>query len=182
MEKGRRSALDCSRLAAAGTLRSTCPAWLARAVTRSVATLGPRASGRGGQGSPRGDVEELEDGAGPLGGADGGHRGRRACETAAGPAGRCHVIVSSAAHAAAASASGLSEGFPAPLEKHVSFAAQPGTLRLSRLRPGRRPQSSECCSPGGRVRPLGPGQLLLAGAWEPSLPCRSCLARVNACR
>lgn len=115
MEKGRRSALDCSRLAAAGTLRSTCPAWLARAVTCSVATLGPRASGRGGQGSPRGDVEELEDGAGPLGGADGGYRGRRACETAAGPAGRCHVIVSSAAHAAAASASGLSEGFPAPL-------------------------------------------------------------------
>lgn len=110
--------------------------------------------GGGGRGAPRGDVEELEDGAGPLGGADGGHRGRRACETATGPAGRCHVTVSSAAHAAAASVSLVSPSGSSLLlvfSLLLSLAAQPGTLRCLRLRPGSRRQSSERCSPGGRV-------------------------------
>lgn len=47
------------------------------------------------RGGPRGDVEDLEGSAGPLGGADGGHRGRRPSEAAAGSAGRCHVTISS---------------------------------------------------------------------------------------
>lgn len=83
------------------------------------------------------------------------------------------MIVSSAANAAAASGSGPSEWFPAPLVLYLllSLAAQPGTPRLSRLRTGRLLQSSERCSPGGRVRPLGLGQPLLAGAWEPCFPC-----------
>ncbi|XP_066243166.1 protein PET117 homolog, mitochondrial isoform X1 [Saccopteryx leptura] len=70
-------------LAKAGVRRSRRRVWLA-----PVATHAPRRPGpRGGETAwPRGDVEDLEAGAGPVGGADGDHRGWRASEAAAGPA------------------------------------------------------------------------------------------------
>nr|XP_033696930.1 uncharacterized protein LOC109548705 isoform X1 [Tursiops truncatus] len=83
----RRSALDCSRLAAAGALRSRGRAWPAPATARARRRLWAWGTGSGGRGGRRWNVGELEGGAGPLGGADGGHRGGRAYEAAAGPAG-----------------------------------------------------------------------------------------------
>ena len=77
---------DCSRLVAAGALHSRGRAWPAPTTAR--ARRRPQAWGTesGGRGGRRRDVGELEGGAGPLGGADGGHHGGRAYEAAAGPA------------------------------------------------------------------------------------------------
>lgn len=131
-------------------------------------TQGPRVVGGGAR---RGDVEEIEAGAGPLGGADGGHRGWRASQPAAGPAGRCHVTVSSGPGGGGLGVSVLSAWFPAG--PGLSFcpvlspaAARPGTRTLTTRRglgPGR-------CSPPGRVRPRGAGHPPASGAWEPGPP------------
>lgn len=82
--------------ATAGALRSRGRAWAEPAAARTVRRpLRPGQAGERGRGGQRGDVEELEGGVGPLAVADGGHSGRRTCEAAVGPAGRCHVTVSS---------------------------------------------------------------------------------------
>lgn len=128
-------------------------------------TQGPRLVGGGAR---RGDVEEIEAGAGPLGGADGGHRGWRASEPAAGPAGRCHVTVSSGPGGGGLGVSVLSAWFPAG--PGLSFspvlspaAARPGTrtltTRLSRARPGALqppwPRAPSRCRPPSRLGRLG---------------------------
>lgn len=123
----RRSALDCSRLAAAGALRSRGRAWPAPATARARRRPWAWGTGSGGRGGRRWNVGELEGGAGPLGGADGGHRGGRAYEAAAGPAGRCHVPAPSGPRGGG----GLGPGVRlrvAPLPPRLSFLSS----RLSR--------------------------------------------------
>ncbi|KAL4681567.1 hypothetical protein H8959_007044 [Pygathrix nigripes] len=82
--------------ATVGALRSRGRAWTEPAAARTLRRpLRLGRAGERGRGGQRGDVEELEGGVGPLDAADGGHCGRRTCEAAVGPAGRCHVTVSS---------------------------------------------------------------------------------------
>lgn len=117
------------------------------------------------RGGPRGDVEDLESSAGPFGGADGGHRGRRASEAAAGSAGRCHVTISSGGGpVAAALASPVSAWFPSP-----------GPLS-SQWRRGRAPPRFSYCSPAAAGWALGSAAPAAACALEtqanPSWPAR----------
>lgn len=178
-----RSALDCSRLAAvagipvAGDLRSRDRVWLALAATHARRHPAPRVVGGG---AWRGDVDAIEAGAGPLSGTDGGHRGWRASEPAAGPAGRCHVMVSSGPGDCGLGVSALrvvsrwSRSFLLSLPLPRGGAAQrPPAHHPPRSRPG-------ALHPPGRVRPRGAGHPPASAPGSPARRVEVWLPRTHA--